>query len=102
MIIIFSLSLVVISFVLSFYVVPFTQDKARSYIRSSNLDFFPSLIKPKKFIDTVENLTVFLDKKDNQKIEKVILKDSSNINNIQIIIAQKGEIVSEMVKNILF
>ena len=74
--------------------VPFTQDKARSYIRSSNLDFFPSLIKPKKFIDTVENLTVFLDKKDNQKIEKVILKDSSNINNIQIIIAQKGEIVS--------
>ncbi len=94
MIITFSLSLVIISFFLSFYVVPYTQDKARSYIRSSNLDFFPSLIKPKKFIDTVENLTVFLDKKYNQKIEKVILKDSSNINNIQIIIAQKGEIVS--------
>ena len=68
-IILFSLSLILISLFLSFFVVPYkTQDKARSYIRSSNLDFFPSLIKPKRFIDTVENLTVFLDKKENQKI----------------------------------
>ena len=94
-IIIFSLGLIIVSLLLSFYVVPFTQDKARSYIRTSNLDFFPSLIKPKKFIDTVENLTVFLDTKENQKMEKIILKDSSNLNNIQIIIAKEGQIVNE-------
>jgi lipopolysaccharide export system permease protein len=94
-ILLFSLSLVIISMVLSFFIVPFTQDKARSYIRSSNLDFFPSLIKPRKFIDTVENLTVFLDKKKNQKIEKIILKDTSNSENIQIIIAQVGKIVND-------
>ncbi len=94
-IILFSLSLIIISLFLSFYVVPFTQDKARSYIRSSNLDFFPSLIKPKKFIDTVEDLTVFLDKKDNQKMERIILKDTSNSNNIQIIVAKNGEIINE-------
>ena len=93
-IIIFSFGLIIISLLLSFYVVPFTQDKARSYIRNSNLDFFPSLIKPKKFIDTVENLTVFLDKKEKQKMEKIILKDSSNLNNIQIIIAKNGEIIN--------
>ncbi len=99
--VVFSLSLIIISLTLSFFVVPFTQDKARSYIRSSNLDFFPSLIKPKKFIDTVENLTVFLDKKENQKIEKIILKDTSNSQNIQIIISKNGEIINENGKKFL-
>jgi lipopolysaccharide export system permease protein len=93
-VIFFSISLTIASLVLSFQIVPFTQDKARSYIRSSNLDFFPSLIKPRKFIDTVEKLTVFIDKKENKKIENIILKDSSNSNNVQIIIAKKGQIVS--------
>ena len=93
-VIFFSISLTITSLVLSFQIVPFTQDKARSYIRSSNLDFFPSLIKPRKFIDTVEKLTVFIDKKENKKIENIILKDSSNSNNVQIIIAKKGQIVS--------
>ena len=86
---------------MSFFVVPYTQDKARSFIRSSNLDFFPSLIKPRKFIDTVENLTVFLDKKDNQEIEKIVLKDASNSDNTQIIIAQKGKIINENEKKYL-
>jgi len=90
----FSISLAIISLALSFQIVPYTQDKARSYIRSSNLDFFPSLIKPRKFIDTVEDLTVFIDKKKNQKIENIILKDTSNSNNVQIIIAKKGQIIN--------
>jgi lipopolysaccharide export system permease protein len=93
-IIFFSIILTIISLVLSFQIVPYTQDKARSYIRSSNLDFFPSLIKPRKFIDTVENLTVFLEKKENQKIENIILKDTSNSSNVQIIIAKEGEIIN--------
>ena len=93
-IIFFSVSLTIVSLVLSFQIVPYTQDKARSYIRSSNLDFFPSLIKPRKFIDTVEDLTVFIDKKKNQKIENIILKDSSNSNNVQIIIAKDGQIIN--------
>ena len=94
-IIFFSSILVIISLILSFQIVPYTQDKARSYIRSSNLDFFPSLIKPRKFIDTVENLTVFINKKEKQKIEKIILKDTSNPNNIQIIIAKNGQIIND-------
>ena len=100
-IILFSTSLVIVSLVLSFQIVPYTQDKARSYIRSSNLDFFPSLIKPRKFIDTVEDLTVFIDKKKNQKIENIILKDSSNSNNVQIIIAKKGQIINNEEKKFL-
>ena len=81
------------SFVLasiSIWIVPFTQDKARSFIRNSNLDFFTSLIKPKKFIDTVENLTIFLDEKKDNEIQKIFLKDASNSENIQVIIAKSG------------
>ena len=100
-IIFFSLSLTIISLVLSFQIVPYTQDKARSYIRSSNLDFFPSLIKPRKFIDTVESLTVFIDKKKNQQIENIILKDTSNSNNVQIIIAKNGQIINNEEKKFL-
>ena len=93
---IFSLLFIILSFTLSFFIVPFTQDKARSFIRSSSLDFFPALIKPKQFIDTVEDLTIFIDKKENENIESLILKDSSNPNNIQLIIAKKGKIINEI------
>ena len=34
-----------------------------------NSHFFPSLIKPKQFIDTVKGLTVFIDSKKNNKIK---------------------------------
>ena len=91
----FSLIFIILSFILSFFIVPFTQDKARSFIRSSSLDYFPALIKPRQFIDTVENLTIFINKKENDKIESLILKDSSNPNNIQLIIAKKGKIINE-------
>jgi lipopolysaccharide export system permease protein len=93
--IIFSFIFIIFSFILSFKVVPFAQDKARSYIRSSSLDFFPSLIKPKQFIDTVENLTIFINQKKNQQIEHLILKDASNLDNVQFIIAKRGKIINE-------
>mgnify|MGYP001274985258 CR=1 FL=1 len=83
------------SLILSYFVVPFTQDKARSFIRDSNLDFFPSLIKPKKFIDTVENLTIFLDEKNQNSMQKVLIKDSSIAGGSQLIISKAGEIVSK-------
>ena len=66
------------SLILSYFIVPYTQDKARSFIRDSNLDFFPSLIKPKKFIDTVENLTIFLDEKNQNSMKKYFNKRSAN------------------------
>ena len=81
------------SLILSYFIVPFTQNKARSFIRDSNLDFFPSLIKPKKFIDTVENLTIFIDKKNEDTMEKILIKDSSIIGGSQIIISKTGKII---------
>ena len=89
-----SLFFLIIQLLLSIIIVPFTNNKSRSFIRGSGLDFFPNLIKPKKFIDTVENLTIFIESKDTEgSYKNVILKDDSNNNNTQIIIAQSGKIV---------
>ena len=81
------------SLILSYFIVPYTQDKARSFIRDSNLDFFPSLIKPKKFIDTVENLTIFLDEKDKNSMKKILIKDAGATVGSQLIISKSGKIV---------
>jgi len=82
------------SLILSYFVVPLTQDKARSFIRNSNLDFFPSLMKPKKFIDTVEDLTIFLDEKKNDSMKKILIKDSSIGGGSQLIISKSGKIIN--------
>ena len=79
---------------MSSYLIPITQDLARSFIRSSNIDSFPNLIKEKKFIDTVSNLTLYVDEKDDDGIFKnIVLKDEIDRTKSQIIYANKGEIV---------
>ena len=100
-IIAFSFLFFFISMSISYYVVPYTQNKARSFIRLSNLDFFPSLIKPRQFIDTVENFTIFLDEKKNQNINKILIKDSSNNTNSQLIISKSGNIINDGNKKFL-
>ena len=80
---------------LTSYLVPKSQDAARSYIRSSNIDFFSGLIKEKKFIDPVSGLTIFVNKKKQDgSFEKIFLKDKSTTKKYQIIYAEKGKIVS--------
>ena len=95
-IILFSLFFLVIQIVFTTYFVPKSQNKARSYIRSSNIDFFPSLIKEKKFIDTVSNLTIFIEKKDKDgEMKKIFLKEDIDKNTSQTIYAKKGKIISQ-------
>ena len=97
-----SLIFVIFQIIFSTIAVPYTQDKSRSYIRSSNLDFFPNLIKPKKFIDTVKGLTIFIDEKNEDgSFSKILLKDETNTNNVQIIIAEKGNIIIKDNKKLL-
>ncbi len=90
----YSLLFFLIQIFLTAVVVPETQNKARSYIRSSNIDFFPSLIKEKKFIDTVEDLTIFTNSKDaDGTLRNIILKDNLKNASSQIIVAKKGKII---------
>ena len=80
---------------------PKGQNEARSYIRSSNIDFFPSLMKEGKFIDTVSNLTIFIESKDEfGNYKNIFLNDSDNskkkINSkSQMIYAKEGTLISE-------
>ena len=86
----------IIQILISLFIVPYSQDKSRSYIRSSGIDFLPNLMKERKFIDTVSNLTIYIDKVDsNNKYTNIILKDEITDNKSQIIYAKKGELIKE-------
>ena len=56
----FSFLFFIISIIFSALIVPKTQDLAKSYIRDSNIDYFPSLIKTQHFNDTANDLTIFV------------------------------------------
>ena len=61
--VIFSFFFLILQFILNIYIVPTSLDQAREFVRNSNIDFFPNLIKEKKFIYAVESLTIFFEKK---------------------------------------
>ena len=73
----YSIFILLLQIILGAFVSPFFQNKARSFIRDSNIDFFSSLIKEGKFIDTVSNLTIFIESKDEQgNYINIFLNDS--------------------------
>ena len=99
---IFSLLFLIIQILLNIYVVPISLDKGRDYIKKSDLDFFPSLIKEKKFIDTVSDLTIFVDKINNKgELVNIFLKDQIEDKESQIIHAKKGILQKQNGKNFL-
>ena len=88
----FSFGFVLISMLLNALITPYMQDKARSFIRTSDLDFFESILKPKKFIDIIENLTIYFEEKDESgKFKNIFLNDKSNQSS-QITFAKRGKI----------
>tara|TARA_B110000483_G_scaffold222116_1_gene278802 strand:+ start:229 stop:1365 length:1137 start_codon:yes stop_codon:yes gene_type:complete len=86
-----SLFFLFFNLLLNSIIVPSSQDKARSYIRSSDLDFFSSILKPKKFIDVVQNLTIYFESKTaDGNLENIVLKDNSVENGYQLTFAKTG------------
>ena len=83
---------VLLSLLLNAAITPIAQDKARSFIRSSDLDFFESILKPKKFVDVVKNLTIYFEKKNkNGELQNIFLNDKTSFNESQSIIAKYGK-----------
>ena len=88
----FSFWFILMSLLLNALIAPYTQDKARSFIRSSDLDFFESILKPKKFIDIIENLTIYFDERSkNGELINIFLNDKSGQSS-QITFAKTGKI----------
>ena len=98
----YSLLFLLLQTLFTTFIVPQTQDLARSFIRSSTIDLFPSLIQERKFIDTVSNLTIYVDEKTkNGLLKNIFLKDQFNNNKSQTIYAREGRIVNKDNKNYL-
>lgn len=100
---IFNISLIFFcgQLILTIFIIPFSSDKGRSFFKESRQDLFLSIIKEKTFIDSVKNLTIFVDNKDDNQLNNVIIKETISKNSSQIIIAQHGIIESAGVNNTL-
>ena len=87
---------VFLQLILTTYIVPHSQDAARSFIRSSQLNLFPSLFKEKRFIDTVKGLTIFIEKNNRDgTFNNIFLKDQLSNNESQIIFAKNGIMLND-------
>ena len=87
-----SIFLLLIQIILTSIVVPKSQDLARSFLRSSTVNFFDNFIKPRKFIDTIKGVTIYADKKDKSgNLDNIYLKREIGYNEFQITYAKKGK-----------
>jgi lipopolysaccharide export system permease protein len=86
-----SILIMLIHILLMSIVVPKSQELARSKLRTSDIDYFEGLIKPKKFNDTIKGLTIFAeDKNDNEEFKNIYIKKNNNEKGFQITFAKKG------------
>jgi lipopolysaccharide export system permease protein len=87
----FTFLLTVFHLMLSAFVVPSFQDTARSHIRKSDMDLFEGILKPKKFIDAVNNMTIYYDKKnDNGELINFFIRDNNIENGYKVTFAKKA------------
>ena len=101
-VIFYSLLVTIFQIFLGSFISPYSQNEARTFIRTSNVDFFPALIKEGKFIDTVSGLTIFIESKDESgDYNNIFLKDlftkksdEQTEESFQIIYAKKGRLIN--------
>jgi lipopolysaccharide export system permease protein len=87
----FSIVLMLIQLIFSAVIVPKSQDLARSFLRSSTVNFYENFIKPKRFNDTIKKVTIYSEKKDKEgNLYNLYLKKETNKDNFQITYAKKG------------
>jgi len=88
-----SILFIIIQLFLSLYLVPLTQNISRIYLKNSNVDFLPSLITEKKFINVFKNLTIFVDNYDQKgNINNIYINEKIDKNSSKIIVAESGKI----------
>tara|TARA_B100001057_G_scaffold21187_1_gene19627 strand:- start:134 stop:1264 length:1131 start_codon:yes stop_codon:yes gene_type:complete len=93
--IIYSLISLTFLYLLTSYIVPWSQNKSRVYLQESNIDFFPSLISEKKFIDTVDKLTIYIEKKvEAENYENIFIKDTDK-EKTKFIYAKTGKLINK-------
>lgn len=91
-----SIVLTIIQILFGSYLSPLTQFKGRELLKNSNIDFFTSLLKEGKFINAVDGLTIFIDKKnyDNNNYSNIFIDDSTK-GQTRMIYAKNGTIIDD-------
>ena len=90
----FSFLFVILQLILNIIIVPYTQNLGRTYLKNSNIDFLPTLISEKKFINVFKNLTIFVEKyNQNGVIDKIFINEKIDKDSSKVIIAEKAKII---------
>ena len=86
----FSFFIMTFQIFLTAAIVPKTQDLARSFLRTSSINYLENFVKPRIFNDAVKGLTIYSNSKDEfGNLKEIYLKKGSG-ENFQITFAKKG------------
>ena len=87
-----SIFLMLLQIFLASLIVPSSQDLARSFLRSSKVNFYENFIKPQKFNDTIRGVTIYSEgKNEDGKLYNLYIKRELKNNEYQITYAKSGE-----------
>ena len=87
----FSLFIMLFQIFLRSIVVPKSQDLARSFLRTSSINYLENFIKPRIFNDAVKGLTIYSNSKDESgNLKEIYLKKGTG-DNFQITFAKEGK-----------
>ena len=101
-----SLIIMLLQLVMTSLVNPTLLNFSRTILKNSELQFIPSMFKEKRFNDTVEGLTVFVESKDDSQIyHNILIRDEgkilSQIGTTSSTIVAKSGYISENEKNLV-
>ena len=97
-----SILIMLVQMLLLIFLVPKTQDLARSELRNSNINFFDNFLKPKKFNDVINGVTIYSEKKDQDgTLKNIYIKKLTNTEEFEIIYAKRGKIKNKGINQIL-
>ena len=94
-ILLISLSIFFIYFLITISITPYSLNEIRQKIieiRSSGIN--SSILQERKFISPTDNLTIFIQERNGNEIDNLLIHDLKNKNKPQTYIAQKGEFIS--------
>ena len=94
-ILLISLSIFIIYLLITITITPYSLNEIRQKIieiRSSGIN--SSILQERKFISPNERLTIFIQKRDGNEIDNLLIHDLKDKNKPQTYIAQKGEFIS--------
>ena len=87
----FSIFLVFFQMTITTFIIPYSQDLARSQLRTSSINYIDNYIKEKKFNDIIKDVTIYSEIIDsNNELQNIYIKKKIDNNKYEITYAKKG------------